>query len=75
MLNTINHNIPAIVAKAEGVQVVKQYRKLSDPHRVAQIFSIELATSKGYSNTIVATRRGFRVICDETQMAVDFWRN
>jgi len=68
-------NPPAIVVKAETVQVIKCYRKVADPQRMAQLFSIELATSKGYSNTIEATRRGFRVICDTTQMAVDFWRN
>ncbi len=73
MFNTY-YNTPAIVAKAEGVQVIKQYRKQTDPLRSAQMFSIALATEKGYANTIVPLRGGFRVVCDETQMAVEFLR-
>ncbi len=74
MHNTTAHNIPAIVAKAEGVQVVKQYRNQIDPLHSAQWFSIVLSTEKGYSNQIIPIRNGFRVVCDETQKAVEFLR-
>ncbi len=65
----------AHVAKAEAVQVIHTYRKLQNPEQVARLFSIHLSVDKGYSNTMVVTRKGWRVICDEDQRAVDFNRN
>ena len=64
----------AHVAKAEAVQVIHTYRKLQNPEQVARLFSIHLSVDKGYSNTMVVTRKGWRVICDEDQRAVDFNR-
>ena len=74
MHNTYN-NTPAIVATVEGVQVMRQYRNQIDPLHSAQWFSIVLSTEKGYSNTIVPILNGFRVVCDETQKAVEFLRS
>jgi hypothetical protein len=69
-------NIPAIVevARAEGVQVIHTYRKVQDPQKAALAFSACLAVDKGWANTMVPIRGGWRVVCDEDQRAVDFLR-
>lgn len=64
----------AHVAKAEAVQVVHTYRNLPNPEEAARWFSIQLSVDRGYSNTMVVTRKGWRVIIDEDQRAVDFNR-
>ena len=75
MLNSLAPVAPvAIVAKAEAVQVVHTYRNLSNPEEAARWFSIQLSVDRGYSNTMVVTRKGWRVIIDEDQRAVDFLR-
>lgn len=75
MLNSLAPVAPvAIVAKAESVQVVHTYRNLPNPEEAARWFSIQLSVDRGYSNTMVATRKGWRVIIDEDQRAVDFLR-
>jgi hypothetical protein len=62
------------VAKAD-VNVVRVFR-CAAPETEAKRFSAILAADKGYSNTIIPLRRGFRVLTDEGQgadgMAVDF---
>ena len=74
MLNTINPVAPVAIVATDlnAVNLVHTYSNLGERTKFhAEDFQLWLATEKGYSSKLKATRKGWRVIASDGQ-AVDF---
>jgi hypothetical protein len=71
MLNTINP-VAIVATDLNAVSLVHTYSNLGERTKFhAEDFRLWLATEKGYSSKLKATRKGWRVIASDGQ-AVDF---
>jgi len=71
MLNTINP-VAIVATDLNAVSLVHTYSNLGERTKYhAEDFQLWLATEKGYSSKLKATRKGWRVIASDGQ-AVDF---